>query len=300
MSPELPAVARSVPGCRRLSECTTAVAARLAAASHVMLGLDYDGTLTPHVDDPNRAILGPDVRANLRALAARPKVTIAVVSGRALEDVRQLVGIEGLIYAGNHGLQIVGPDFHYIEASAAADRGSLSALAQTLAAQLQTYAGSFVENKGLTLSVHYRLVAVHLRDGLRRTVEGAVENVGHCFQLRKGNNVLEIRPQVDWHKGRALQWIQDRPTLQDALAIYIGDDETDEDGFTALPDGITIKVGDPSKTSAQFHVDTPDDVREFLEWLERTALGGRDGRTLALARLGAIVSPHVSLDSTDG
>ena len=91
----------------------------------------------------------------------------------------------------------------------------------------------------------------------------------HRFRPTLGHKVIEIRPRVDWHKGQALRWIQDQLGQREALVLYLGDDETDENAFYAMQDAITIKVGDPSDTSAHYHVEAPDNVRDFLFWLER-------------------------------
>ncbi len=240
---------------------------RLEAAGQVLLGLDYDGTLTPIVEDPSQARLGPETREVLRALAARPNISVAILSGRTLDDLRTLVGLDGLIYAGNHGMDISGPGLRFVEAAAVAELDYLEPLAQTLACQLQPFPGAFVENKSLTISVHFRRVAPHQRDHLQGVVDNTLAEAKHHFCLTQGHKVWEIRPQVDWDKGQALRWIKDQLGYREALVFYLGDDETDEDAFDALPGEVTIKVGDPMDTCARFQVASPDDVREFLHWL---------------------------------
>jgi trehalose-phosphatase len=79
--------------------------------------------------------------------------------------------------------------------------------------------------------------------------------------------VLEVRPQVIWNKGYAVKWITTEVLPPSALPIYIGDDTTDEDGFAALPQGITIRVGDASQTAACYVVPDVPSVRQFLDWL---------------------------------
>lgn len=242
---------------------------RIESAECVLLGLDYDGTLTPIVDDPKRAVLSPETREVLGVLASRPDISVALVSGRSLDDLRTCVAMENLIYAGNHGLDISGRGLRFVEATAVAEQGGLSELAQTLAVRLQGIAGAIVENKTLTISVHFRCVAAHERNRLQHIVEGAVAEGNHRFRPTLGHKVIEIRPRVDWHKGQALRWIQDQLGQREALVLYLGDDETDENAFYAMQDAITIKVGDPSDTSAHYHVEAPDNVRDFLFWLER-------------------------------
>ena len=79
--------------------------------------------------------------------------------------------------------------------------------------------------------------------------------------------VYEIRPRVNWNKGAAAGRIREHLGKKDALAIYVGDDVTDEDAFAALADGITIKVGVTPETTARYHLDRQEDVQTFLEWL---------------------------------
>lgn len=242
---------------------------RIDSAEHVLLGLDYDGTLTPIVDDPRRAALPPETREVLGILAGRPAISVAIISGRALDDLRTCVAVENLIYSGNHGFDISGPGLRFVEATAVAEQEGLSELAQTLAVRLQSIAGVIVENKTLSISIHFRCVAAHQLQSLRRILEDTVAEGKHRLRLTQGHKVIEIRPLVDWHKGQALRWIQDQLGQREALVLYVGDDETDEDAFYTLQDAITIKVGDPSDTSANYHLESPDNVREFLCWLER-------------------------------
>ncbi len=242
---------------------------RIESAEHVLLGFDYDGSLTPIVDDPSLAVLSPETREVLGVLASRPSTSVAIISGRSLDDLRTRVAVEGLIYAGNHGLDISGPGLRFVEATAVAEQGRLGDLAETLAVRLQAIAGAIVENKTLTISVHFRCVATHELQCLRRIVDDTVAEGQHRLRLTLGHKVIEIRPRVDWHKGQAMRWIQDQLGQRHALVLYLGDDETDEDAFSAMQDAITIKVGDPSDTSAHYHVAAQDNVREVLFWLER-------------------------------
>lgn len=242
---------------------------RLAAAAHVLLGLDYDGTLTPIVDEPSSANLAPETRAVLQALAGRPGFSVALVSGRTLDDLRQRVDVAGLIYAGNHGLDVSGPGIRFIEPGAVKARRALGWLARILTGGLAHIAGAVVENKALTLSVHVRHVLPAQLPEVRRNVESAVAAVQHRFRIRLGNQVFEVLPRVDWNKGSALCWIKDRIAPVNAVVLYLGDDRTDEDAFLALSNEITVKVGAPALTLANYHLEGPAQVQEFLLWLER-------------------------------
>ena len=194
---------------------------------------------------------------------------MAIVSGRDRTDLQARVGIPGVVYAGNHGLDISGPGFVYVEPTAASHSEALRELAQTLAARLESIAGVIVEYKGLTISVHYRQVAESAYEEVRRIVHATLAGMSHPFVLGAGEKVHEIRPRVYWNKGTAVTWIRAQLGSPEPLPIYVGDDTTDEDAFAALrDDGITIKVGQAAETAARYTVADPAEVQKFLEWLE--------------------------------
>jgi trehalose 6-phosphate phosphatase len=241
---------------------------RILASSHALLALDYDGTLTSIVDDPAQALLAPPVRQVLAELARRSDVAVAIVSGRALVDLQELVGILDLIYAGNHGMEISGPSMRFIEPGAQASAQAFGELAVELANKLRHISGAFVEDKGLTLSIHYRRVAAVDAEEVSHTVRRAVEPVKDRFHVTTGSKVYEVRPLVPWNKGAAVTWIMERLEIPDALVIYIGDDATDKDAFAALRgNAVTIKVGDTAAaTTAHYRLPSPADVYDFLRW----------------------------------
>lgn len=248
-------------------------AARETAGS-LLLGLDFDGTLAPIVPRPEDAALPDDSRAAIDALARRGDTHIALVSGRSLADLRSRVEFEQVYYAGNHGLEIDGPGVHRIHPEAQAARDSLARLARALEKSPGHIDGVIIEDKGLTLSVHFRLVD---SETLIEQVRDQVRHTARSFdgvRLTDGKKVVEIRPDVDWNKGRAFRFLRD--TLEERFrrgpAIFIGDDRTDEDAFRELgePD-CSIVVGDPPQheTIAQTHLRSPHEVAQFLQLLAR-------------------------------
>jgi trehalose 6-phosphate phosphatase len=249
----------------RLFDHMTEIGQRIVAAERVLVGLDYDGTLTPLVNDPARATLEPNRREVLRDLAARPGVAVAIISGRALDDVRDLVNLPGLIYAGNHGLDIAGPGLRFIDPAALATQDSLRKVADNLTARTSVIPGVWVEDKALTLSIHVRRAAPVDHGRVRRLVERAAAGSG--FRVTPGNQVFEVRPRTPGAKGVALRWI--RETLALPMTLYAGDDFTDEDAFRALPDGITIRVGRAVESCARYTVAGPDAMWSFLAWLHQ-------------------------------
>lgn len=246
------------------------ISRRLNTAPHILLFLDFDGTLAPIVEQPEMAHLPPETKELLVRLSQESKMTVAIISGRAFADIRARVGIPSLIYAGNHGLEICGPGFHFIHSKAAAHQETLRQLSEHLAARLRHLAGVEVEPKGLTTSIHYRRAAPAVVPQVVEIVKEAVSNQYRLFRLTTGKMVYEIRPRVDWHKGAAARWIRDRLGDHQPLAIYLGDDETDENAFVELQQELTVKVGPAMLTLAHYHLADTDEVRQFLQWLEMT------------------------------
>ena len=236
---------------------------------------DFDGTLSEIVNDPDSARLADGAAAALTSLSAQ--CPVAILSGRDLADVRQRIGLPGLWYAGSHGFELTGPDGeHHQNADAAASIPVLAEAAAALTDQLGDIAGVVVEHKRFGVAVHYRNAA---RDRVGE-VAAAVRSVGQRTALRvtTGREVIELRPDVDWDKGKTLHWVLDYVRDDEGsgslLPIYLGDDITDEDAFDAVADdGIAILVrhsddGDRA-TAARYALDDPDRVREFTELLAR-------------------------------
>jgi alpha,alpha-trehalase len=235
--------------------------------------LDYDGTLTPIVDRPELAVLSQDMRRTIERLAAA--CTVAIVSGRDRADVERIVGIANLFYAGSHGFDIAGPGGRRMEHEEAGRFApALRQAARELHRRVDAIAGSLVEDKKFAVAVHYRLVA----DDAVEEVERAVDEVAaRHAELRKtgGKKVWELRPRLDWHKGKAVAWLRGALGVDgpDVLPFYLGDDETDEDAFETLrADGIGILVAaSPPPTWAHYSLGGTDEVRRFLEKIAEAA-----------------------------
>ncbi len=246
-----------------LNEAGSEWVERIKSAQTIALFLDFDGTLAPIVERPGLAKIDPEIRDVLIRLSNRGDLTITVVSGRALADVRERAGIRGIIYAGNHGLEIESDRVCFREPQAETLRLELRHLIMQLELALSDTAGVEIERKGLSASVHYRRVNEELQDWVRRTVAEVVEK-SRSFTCRDGKKVIEVRPRVDWHKGHAVCWILDSVLPPGALPLYLGDDVTDEDAFAVIPNGIAIHVGEPSQTCAAYWIPDLQAVRDFL------------------------------------
>lgn len=245
----------------------------------VAVFLDYDGTLTPIVARPEFAVLSEDMRATVKTLAGL--CTVAIISGRDRADVERLVELEELVYAGSHGFDISGPDGLKIQhEEGAAFASVVQRTAERLAETLAPVEGALVEPKRFAVAVHYRQVA----EGDVPLLDAAVDQaLAEAPELRKtfGKKVFELRPRLDWDKGKAVLWVLKALGLDgpDVLPFYLGDDTTDEDAFAALAEhGLGILVGcPPRETAARYVLDRPADVQRFLRNLATTLEDRRHG-----------------------
>jgi len=248
------------------------VADELLVPPRLLLGLDFDGTLAPIVSEPGEAIMSDGTKNLLEALAARPGTTVAVISGRSVDDLRTRV-TQKAILAGNHGLEMLEDGVHWRHPQAARYEVALQAVCDGLAAEFRSIPGAFIEQKGLTASVHYRNTSG--TDALRmsKRVRAALAPYDDSFLIRDGSKVIEILPAVAWNKGSAMLHILARMRRESEMKIgvcYIGDDRTDEDAFAALPNAVTIRVCQNCATAARFRV---DDRTQAVDFLARIAQG---------------------------
>ncbi len=242
----------------------------------LLLCLDYDGTLVPLADHPSQARLPASTRNVLKQLAGQAGVVVALISGRTLRDLRRLVAVTGVSYAGNHGLEAEGNRVQYRNPAAEANRPRLKQIARALTAALRPVEGAWVEDKGLTLSIHWRAVPRSAQRRFHRLVgQVLAPDLAHgALRVTQDQRAVEIRPPVDWDKGRAIGWFlehaSDRQHPARARLIYLGDDRTDEDAFRAVNrlGGISVFVGRPvRRTAAAYWLKDPDAVRAWLAGL---------------------------------
>ena len=172
------------------------------------------------------------------------------------------------MYAGNHGLEVKAPGLSYVHPSVDAASAVIEETASLLKRALQEVPGTQVENKGVTLTVHFRRTPVQQRahaQAVSREIMQTVVADGRC-RITTAKCALELRPAVDWHKGRALDLIRDRIDPR-AVPVYIGDDGTDEDAFRAAQNGggFGVFVGpDGAETCARYRLDSPAEVSRVL------------------------------------
>ena len=233
--------------------------------------LDFDLTLSPLAKDPTRAFLSKPTKKLLKGL--RKHMPAIIITGRKLGDIKKRVGIRGMLYIGNHGLE------HNLNGTNTAFkispivRKALSKIKRRLAGIRKSYPGIVFENKKFSIALGYRKIEPrHIRslESLFRRMQNLVQTED-ILETRLDKKTFEVRPKTGINKGTActlaLKAIQGKYHKK-FTPIYIGDSKTDEDAFVALErNGITIRVGKSNKSKAKWYLRNQKEVNKFLGWL---------------------------------
>jgi len=237
------------------------VSRRLRSGSKIALFLDFDGTLARLRPRPDQVALDGSVRQALAALARSSRFRVWVISGRRQADVRARIQVPGIRYLGLHGWEGRG--------GALTDetcRGLTSLLSQIEAA-LADVAGVWIEDKEYAFAVHYAGARESDTIRARAILGGITEPYLEDFRVQCGKSVWEVLPKELEDKGAAVR--QQLALLRGrSPAVYLGDDEVDEPAFAALRDGVTVHVGPPRRSRAQYRLSGVPEVRTFLQRLK--------------------------------
>eukprot|EP00249_Psilotum_nudum_P009849 c22189_g1_i2 orf=1054-2178(+) len=246
---------------------------KMAIGKQVIVFLDYDGTLSPIVEDPDCAFMSDEMRDTVKKVAAC--FPTAIITGRNRDKVFEFVRLAELYYAGSHGMDIMGPAESCNGITADGGKVIDSKVCAMLKERARHYSGARVDHNKFCVTLHFRCVKE--KDWLPLAEE--VQTILECFpelSLTQGRKVLELRPSIEWHKGKALEFLLKSLGLDnsaDVLPVYIGDDRTDEDAFNVLRErgiGCSILVSKVAKeTCAAFSLQDPTEVMEFLQHLVR-------------------------------
>ncbi|KAM6557138.1 hypothetical protein CsatB_004157 [Cannabis sativa] len=255
-----------------------------AKNKRIAIFLDYDGTLSPIVDDPDRALMSDSMRSAVKNVAKY--FPTAIISGRSRDKVFDLIGLTELYYAGSHGMDIMGPNCVKsidnkqdkevkLFQPAKEFLSMIDEVFRTLVENTKAIEGAKVENHKFCTSVHYRNVEETNWPLIAQCVHDILKDYPR-LRLTHGRKVLEIRPVIDWNKGKAVEFLLESLDINnrdDVLPIYIGDDRTDEDAFKFLREenrGYGILVSPvPKETKAFYSLKDPSEVMEFLKSLVR-------------------------------
>ncbi|KAJ0241504.1 Trehalose-phosphate phosphatase B [Hirschfeldia incana] len=258
-----------------------------AKGKQIVMFLDYDGTLSPIVEDPDKAYITHEMREVVKNVALN--FPTAIVTGRSIDKVRGFVRLNEIYYAGSHGMDIEGPTNE--NAYGENNQGVLFQPAREFVPMIEKVfkileektkwiPGAMVENNKFCLSVHFRRVDEKRWTALAEQVKSVIIDYPQ-LKLTQGRKVLEIRPTIKWDKGKALNFLLKSlgfEKSEDVVPVYIGDDRTDEDAFKVLRErgqGFGILVSKvPKETNASYSLQDPSQVNEFLrrlvEWKRKT------------------------------
>jgi trehalose-phosphatase len=235
------------------------VAPRLSASRVIALFLDFDGTLTDIRPRPELVRVHPDVRRALAALARSPRFRVWVISARRRAQLRELVGVPGIRYLGLYGWE---------RAEGMSLPGSpIAQVRALLCAALPAHPAVWIEDKEHSVGVHFRGASEDLRRLVTDCVYRAVVPWRSRLRIAPGKCLLEAVPLEFGDKGSAVRR-ELAPYVGHALALYVGDDRSDEAAFAALPEGIGVRVGPLRPTHARYRVNHASDVRRLLEKLQ--------------------------------
>jgi trehalose 6-phosphate phosphatase len=230
----------------------------------VML-FDYDGTLTPIVEFPWLAKLEPRTRDLLTHFAALPRVHVGVISSRRLEEVEQMVGIPGLFYSGNSGIEVKLKDATLVHPAAAQGTPLIDEMARRLAAIEEVYPGAWVEHKRYGFTVHYRGVAPSQAEEVHARILSFLERWTSQLRIVEGPLAVEVTVAGTWTKGDAVRKILEH-VGEPAFVCYAGDADNDADAFRLVTSrgGIAFGVG-PLAPPGAAHFTDPD---ALVEWFD--------------------------------
>lgn len=281
---DLAAVEVGARAARPLSEVPAALTAFDEVSDRVSMRgvavfLDFDGALSPIVDQPEAARPADGAPEVLQRLSAA--CPVAIISGRDLPDVRRRVGVADIWYAGSHGYELAGPGGRHHEYEEA--HGALASLDEaeaTLRDRLAPVAGAVVERKKYSVTAHYRTVAPEQADEVVRAVHDVAAALPD-LRATRARKAAELVPDLRWNKGYAVRWLlgQLSPPEGRLTPVYAGDDLTDEDALRVVGDiglGIVVRSDEHGDrpTAAHVAVDSPEEL---------VALLGRLADTLAAA-----------------
>lgn len=240
----------------------------------LLLVTDFDGTLSDLAPTPGEAVMSPEVSETLRLVGEHPRTTLAVVSGRRIDDVRGRTADVAPFVGGLHGLEIVGPSGGFLHPALARVEPVIADILARARITLAWCPDIVLEDKTYALTCHVRKASVEdAGRALGQFVEIAQPALdADLLRVLPGAQALELLPAVEWHKGKAVDWIRsvvDLGPTGGVGVVYLGDDRTDEDAFATLKDrGVAIGVGDrPHDHLIKFRLAGPASVGRFLDRL---------------------------------
>jgi trehalose 6-phosphate phosphatase len=268
-----------------LRESLERVCAAYRHGSSLVFLFDYDGTLTPIVEHPRLAVLDNETKRLLADLADRPRVSLGILSGRQLDELRNLIGLSRLYLAGTGGLELDLRGTRIVHPRARRAAAMMMWIAVRLATTMTSYQGAWLENKRLGLTVHHRHLADSLLEPLRASVLEVTRHFAGQLRIVQGPKAWEITPAWGWTKGTAVRMILAHLGAGNPAIFYAGDEANDVEAMETVVTlgGITLGIGPHAPFGAEYRLPGPTALRAFLSKLD-TSLENRKQRYIRSAR----------------
>lgn len=240
----------------------------LREGGKLWLFLDYDGTLVPYAPRPEQARPDPALLELLAELAHAPEIRTVMLSGRPLDFLDETIAVPGVTLAGLYGVEVRMPDQRVVRrADAQAVRRVIDQVKKNWSELVQGRPGFIIEDKGMAVALHGHLADANLAAEITPRAQAlALEAAAGEFRILGGEFFVEVAPSSA-HKGKTVDWLLSSSDWQ-ALPVYFGDDDKDEEAFAAILDhgGIPIIVGSREpETQALARLPSPADARQWLK-----------------------------------
>ncbi len=244
------------------------VSQKLKSANGVLIFLDFDGTLSPIVTNfKDASIAFPKAMDTLKKISSLNGVFVMIVSGRKLKSLKEKIDLPSLNYAGNHGLEwiINGVYDRYPFNERIVD--SLNEVKKIYNRLSKEYEGIFIEDKSMSLSLHYRNLKNISEENFIEVFYKSVKKIKNenIIEFIEGKKVIDARPKIEWNKGQIVNMVSQQ--IPGRLTIAIGDDTTDEDMFKKITNGLAIRVGEGDASRAEYYLENIEDVYRFLNYI---------------------------------
>lgn len=254
---------------KSINGCIAEIKKQTEAGKKILLMLDFDGTISPIMPRPEQAYLPEKTRSILKKI--NQFYPVAIISGRPIDVVREKVGVKEFAYAGSHGLEWLIDGKLNLKRIPKSVLKEFSKIKKDFKKISDKYPRLLIEKKPYSFTFHYKFINRRQMPAFRRDLDKFINPIckNSLLKVFWDKKTLDITPRLDWNKGHIallmLKYFQGK-TKKILLPVYIGDSETDEDAFSALKNGITIRVGKNEKSLAKYFIKT-NEINRFLCWL---------------------------------
>lgn len=240
----------------------------------ILLGMDHDGSIAEIITTMQEARMTEQMREVLMILSKNPRICLAFVSGRMIDELKSVVKIDNAFYAGNHGFQIEGYGAEYTYKDKKVIE-LIEKITKEVEKNYQNIDGIVIERKIYTTSFHFRNVPQNKQESVRTEILNTL-NKHKNIRIVEGKKLFNIRPKIKRNKGVAIETIGNHfyknNWRKHFTVIYIGDDNSDEDAFKILGDndtGVVVNENPPENTYANYYAKNVKEIEELFRWVNK-------------------------------